>query len=1027
MEPLAISDFEAYFNAMHGYYPMEWQIRLVSNVAQGDWPELIDLPTGAGKTSCLDIAVFCLALQAELQPEQRTAPLRTFLVVDRRIVVDDAYRRACKIRDKLSDERSFDSVLGVVARRLLTFTAKESSPSTKQPLIAVQLRGGIYRDVAWARSITQPTLITSTVDQIGSRLLFRGYGISRSARPIQAAIVASDSLVLLDEAHCSRAFSQTLSAVRTLSQSPWSHETLHRPVKTVEMTATSAREVAKERRFDLTTVEKQDRSSVLGQRRFTSKPVSLQVCEKATGKKAQEALASELASLAPTLVSDDRKAIAIVVNRVHTAKSVFTKLQPSIVNQGWRSDQVELMIGRMRAWDRTEQSDRLRELLSSESDSQSRPKTPLFVVATQCIEVGADLDFDAMISEAAPLDSLRQRFGRLNRTGRPIGARGFVVIQAAQVKSESELETVERDKKLDDPVYGNALARTWNALRTAATASEGSLILDFGLDAMEKTVNGIGLDYVRKWLVNQGPDAPVLLPAHLDLLCQTNPEPWPDPEISYWLHGPQRANLEVSVCWRKDLLLVAQSDRKKLEEQWIQAISLCPPSSLETMTVPLRVFRNWVTEEAKMSFDSADVVEKEEDAELTTMMPTKLAVIWRGFEDSKLLGNISDLRPGDTVVIPTWIGGWTQLGHIPGVTFDPEVNEDVGDFELDRVDIAEQAYEQTRRSKIVRIVKSHIDSLPRDDQFRSLKAYLSSADKILLFGELRDKVSELVVLNSENANSIWQKLESIVRGKFQVDRYADDVLGAVFVSTKSNSDVACCEDNGFDDMSELQGQKRVSLSDHSNDMCDEVNWACSRLGIGAVGHLLLAAASMHDWGKCDPRFQAMLIRGDLSSAFRQPKLWAKSERATTSRAERLSCQRAAKIPKGFRHEMLSVQLAELAITDKSADDQQLILHLMASHHGYARPCAPVCIDDESIDAFYRDENGFYERSADWRRSNPPERLDSGIPERFWLNVRKFGWWGEAYLEAIFRLSDQAASARPYNEATNRDRLEEAVV
>ena len=32
-----------------------------------------------------------------------------------------------------------------------------------------------------------------------------------------------------------------------------------------------------------------------------------------------------------------------------------------------------------------------------------------------------------------------------------------------------------------------------------------------------------------------------------------------------------------------------------------------------------------------------------------------------------------------------------------------------------------------------------------------------------------------------------------------------------------------------------------------------------------------------------------------------------------------------------------------------------------------------------------------------------------LPERFWRIVRKFGWWGAAYREAIFRLADHAQS------------------
>ena len=97
--PLRPTEFAEFFRAVYdGREPFPWQLRVAARACggaerPGEWPRCIALPTAAGKTACIDIAVFALACQAALPPERRPAPRRIFFVVDRRVVVDEMLAR----------------------------------------------------------------------------------------------------------------------------------------------------------------------------------------------------------------------------------------------------------------------------------------------------------------------------------------------------------------------------------------------------------------------------------------------------------------------------------------------------------------------------------------------------------------------------------------------------------------------------------------------------------------------------------------------------------------------------------------------------------------------------------------------------------------------------------------------------------------------------------------------------------------------------------------------------------------------
>ena len=101
------------------------------------------------------MAVFAIAVQASRSPSERTIGRRTYFVVNRRVIVDEAFRRAKKIAaelDKALKDETANAVLATVATALKALSGDPDAP----PLDVALLRGGIYRDNRWARSITQP-------------------------------------------------------------------------------------------------------------------------------------------------------------------------------------------------------------------------------------------------------------------------------------------------------------------------------------------------------------------------------------------------------------------------------------------------------------------------------------------------------------------------------------------------------------------------------------------------------------------------------------------------------------------------------------------------------------------------------------------------------------------------------------------------------------------------------------------------------------------------------------------------------
>jgi CRISPR-associated endonuclease/helicase Cas3 len=945
--------FPAFYHALHnGRDPFPWQVRLADLVLREGWPSVLDLPTGVGKTSSLDVAVWALA-QAP-----HTMPRRTVLVIDRRIVVDQAATHALRIVASL--QGASDGPLRQVADAL---RALFSGRADDAPVHVAVLRGGMPRENDWASRPDVPVLAVSTVDQVGSRLLFRGYGIGERSRPIHAGLLGNDTLFLLDEVHLSRPFAQTLASIR--SQYRRNTPGLPDRFAIVEMSATPGGTVPGRPPFQLDAADRE--SPVLAQRLRARKSITLHEV-KVTGT--QEApklqrVAEEAVRNAHQLLGDGADVVAVVLNRVDAARTA-AKLLEADLPDGTR---VVLLTGRVRPLDR----DRLLEeqVLSLAGADRSRATGQrAIIVATQCIEAGADLDFDAMVTECPSLDALRQRAGRVDRRGLRGNSKIVVLNRSDRVAEDAT-----------DPVYGPAIARTWAWLSALPGA-------DLGVDAFDALAQKSPPPEQAR---APHPLAPVLLPMHLDLLAQTSPAPVPDPEIGLWLHGPERPAADVSVVWRVDIT------EQSTPEQVSESLAHLPPSSLEALSIPVWAARRWLGRVAAAPIADVDAgVEVEDEYRAKASEPPIVAFRWDG-ETARPVARDA-VRGGDVLVVPASAGGMDAWG-----TFDPDARIAVPD-------LAELAALRARGRVVLRLVPAVLEQLRLDARIgAALRSVPDDAEERR--EQIEATVSELPVDPPRGYLGRADEWTSTCEALASPHTECLDVAGAPLLQAPDVRRVrmrqwalaAAWSEN--DALGFTRGSS--PLVAHSERVGAVAAEFAVNLGLSEqLVQVLRSAGRSHDLGKHDPRFQQWLRGGEVAFIPGADTPLAKGVARGESREARHRARVRAGYPDGVRHEFLSVALLAGSNSVRRVADPDLALHLVASHHGWARPFPPLVDDPDRLAVAVDHDGERLEARTDHRLAS----LDSGLADRFWSLTERYGWWELAWLEAILRLADHVVSA-----------------
>jgi CRISPR-associated endonuclease/helicase Cas3 len=232
--------------------------------------------------------------------------------------------------------------------------------------------------------------------------------------------------------------------------------------------------------------------------------------------------------------------------------------------------------------------------------------------------VGADLDFDAMVTECASLSALLQRAGRLNRAGE-LPCAPLDIVHAKSAKEA-------------DPVYGEDLKNAW-AWQKQRAGKSGTV--DLSPVALRET----------SLPAETEADYPLLGESDLNLLAQTTTR-W-DIDLAPWLHG-FGVKSEATVLWRADFPDDAHD--------WERYLRCVPPVGGETLTIPAWELRDW----------------------LRSRHEHEPVALWNGDQCQVRKGGEIQVHAGALVVVPSRYGGCDAWGWAPD---SAEPVSDLGDGE----------------------------------------------------------------------------------------------------------------------------------------------------------------------------------------------------------------------------------------------------------------------------------------------------------------------------------------------------------
>jgi len=964
---IVTSSFDESFEALTGHPPLRWQRRLYAqHFVSGNIPASCTLPTGLGKTSV--IAIWLIALPDSLGTGH-PLPRRLVYIVNRRTIVDQATDVLERIREKLNSRDANGAVRGM--REALRAMCADSAGEV---LAASTLRGELADSGEWKKDPARPAVVIGTVDMIGSKLLFSGYGDGRYNRAHHAGLIGQDTLIIHDEAHLTPAFSNLLRLVEREQQREFQvcdkAKRVARPVRVLELSATARANDDDWPEIQSFGIEPEDAADMVVQDRVkAAKKLTINSVEKDT-------LARAIAEHAAKH-RNAKQRVLIYVRRPDDAGDVRKTLQKELeLTDEEAKHRLGLLTGTIRGYERDQlvKLPLFRAFISREN--RDPLEDTLYLVSTSAGEVGVDFDADHLVCDLTTLDSMAQRFGRVNRLGGKNGNGD---------RREATITVVAGTVSDKDPLKAQ-IENTAEVLRKLPTRNGG---FDASPEALTNALLDRGAAF-RTDAEKAFSPTPTIVPATDILfdnwsLTSISGELPGRPQVREFLHGKvDWESPEVHVVWRADVVHLDEALNNRPSDETLEEIlQSYPVKSWERLRETLQLERStkkWVLEKL------AGLADAQRGTDGSKVRAGDMPAIVVETDGSAMLTTIREAAGMDlrdrTVVLPVEAGGLSSEGTLRPSATEParDVADERPRSSLRLKDAAAGSAEHSDAS----------DQLSEPHAAR-LRVMLRRADDKWTAEYIgRPSDTDVPALPAEPTEDRGELVDKISKASGLPLKYTVQIGGnedeeprrfLLYFVTQRDPDAP-------PDFT----APRQCLDVHNKAVVSAAEQLADKLGLDDdTTRALVIAARLHDTGKLRNRWQKM-VGGSLA------KPLAKSGNRFVRGADL----------RGYRHEFGSVQDAMADPEAKQAADgvRQLVLHLIAAHHGWARPHFP------HGDPPLAGSRGWQARSAyDNERYTTAQNQAAAIEvmQRFGRLQQRFGRWGLAWLESLLRSADAMAS------------------